>query len=263
MHFLTCPHWCPRTSTFLPVTTGELSGHLDAISSRMLLPPFPLSRHQFLFPPEWIFPSSWHITLSFLPLVTLPTVITYLFHLQINPRKSLSIPAVIQSCHSWICFHHVPPPANQHSSWFHFRVSNSTAQFSAFLFSYQHLFSHGFLDIAHWLDFLLPQCSHLFSLLFCDSSSFLQSLNFGESENSSPGHLLLWICPYRFGNITQSHKFKYYVHVDNYKTDMSHAGLFSQLRVHLTNSPLNISDWTSISHFKFWVPNWVPNLLLP
>ena len=104
------------------------------------------------------------------------------------------------------------------------------------------------------LTFLLPQYSHPFSLLLCDSSSFLQSLNFGESENSGPGHLLLWICTYRFGNITQSHKFKYYVPVDNYKTAMSHPGLFSQLRVHLTKSLLDISDWTSIRHFKFWCP---------
>lgn len=169
----------------------------------------------------------------------------------------MSIPAVIQSCHSWICFHQVPHPVNQHSSWLHFRVSNPTGQFSVFLFNYQHLFS--LVVFTSWtshtdLTFLLPQYSHPFSLLLCDSSSFLQSLNFGESENSGPGHLLLWICTYHFGNITQSHKFKYYVHVENYKTDMSHPGLFSQLRVHLTKSLLDSSDWTSIRHFKFWCP---------
>lgn len=105
---------------------------------------------------------------------------------------------------------------------FHFRVPNSPVRSRS-----SSLTVSTCVHLASWtshtdLTFLLPQHSHLFRLLLCDSSSVLQSLNFGESENSGPGHLLLGICTYRFRNITQSHKFKYYEHVDNYKTDMSH-----------------------------------------
>ena len=164
------------------------------------------------------------MALSFLPLLTLPITITYLFHLQTNPRKII----VYTRCDPILPFLNLFPPCSPAcqptSLRFHFRVPNSPVRPRSSSLTVSTCF-----HLASWtshthLTFLLPQHSHLFSLLLCDSSSFLQSLNFGESENSGPGHLLLGICTYRFRNITQSHKFKYYVHVDNYKTDMSHPG---------------------------------------